>query len=77
VVLAVLRFLLDLGPFIHSLLVYAFTELTDCVRDSSYLLEDLIHYHISDVNQHFEQLALLAYLVHLNLNLVAIYVDAF
>jgi hypothetical protein len=51
--------------------------LADRVRDSSYLLEDLIHYHVSDVNQNFEQLALLTHFVHLLLNLIATKVAAF
>ncbi len=51
--------------------------MADRVRDSSYLLEDLIHYDVSDVNQNFEQLALLTHFVHLLLNLVATQVAAF
>lgn len=53
-VLSVLGFFLDMGPFVYRFLVDVFHKLTNGVRYSGYLLEDLIHDHISDVDQNFE-----------------------
>lgn len=70
--LAKLGLLLDLGPFVYGFLVDAFAELANGVGYRDYLLEDLVHDNVSDVNQDLKKLLLLTHAVYLHLELIAI-----